>query len=150
MQRHCCNPRPDWREKVEQVGLTYHSHDDGPYWDESACYELTAREVDTLEGAANTLHYLCIDAAAAVIENNWWSRLGIPEAAVASILRSWERDDFSLYGRFDLSFDGSGPPSFSNTTPTRQRLWSRRLLRNGSGCRNSTLTPTSSTPSTNG
>ncbi|HEX9045561.1 MAG TPA: glutathionylspermidine synthase family protein, partial [Verrucomicrobiae bacterium] len=51
MKRHACQPRPDWRQKVERIGLTYHSHDDGPYWDESACYELTAAEVDELEAA---------------------------------------------------------------------------------------------------
>ena len=78
MQRHHCSPRADWRSKVEELGLTYHSHAEGPYWDESACYELTAAEVDTLEAAANTLHYLCIDAAEAVIERGWWARLGIP------------------------------------------------------------------------
>ena len=121
MQRHTCQPRPDWREKVESVGLTFHSHDDGPYWDESACYELTAAEVDELEAAANKLHYLCIDAAEAVINHQWWPRLGIPEAAVPSILRSWERDDFSLYGRFDLSYDGRTPPKlleYNADTPT--------------------------------
>ncbi len=121
MQRHPSNPRPDWRERVEHIGLTYHSHENGPYWDESACYELTAQEVDALEKAANTLHFLCIDAAEAVIQNNWWSRLGIPEIAVPSILRSWQRDDFSLYGRFDLSFDGITPPKlleYNADTPT--------------------------------
>jgi glutathionylspermidine synthase len=121
MKRHRCNPRPDWRTKVESIGLTYHSHDEGPYWDESACYELTAREVDELEAAANALHFLCIDAAEAVIKNNWWSRLGIPEIAVPSILRSWEGDDFSLYGRFDLTYDGLTPPKlleYNADTPT--------------------------------
>lgn len=121
MQRHTCHPRTDWHERVENVGLTFHSHDNGPYWDESACYELTAQEVDALEKAANTLHFLCIDAAEAVIENNWWARLGIPEIAVPNILRSWERDDFSLYGRFDLSFDGVTPPKmleYNADTPT--------------------------------
>jgi len=121
MKRHCCEPRADWREKVESVGLTYHSHDNGPYWDESACYELTAAEVDVLEAAANTLHFLCIDAAEAVIKNKWWGRLGIPEAAVPCILSSWERDDFSLYGRFDLSYDGDGAPKlleYNADTPT--------------------------------
>jgi len=121
MKRHTCNPRPDWREKVERIGLTFHSHEQGPYWDESACYELTAAEVDELEKAANTLHYLCIDAAEAVIQNKWWSRLGIPEAAIPAILRSWERDDFSLYGRFDLSYDGVHPPvmlEYNADTPT--------------------------------
>ncbi len=121
MHRHVINPRPGWRERVERVGLTYHSHETGPYWDESACYELTAPEVDTLEAAANQLHYLCIDAAEAVIKNNWWSRLGIPEAAVPAIVRSWDRDDFSLYGRFDFSFDGITPPKlleYNADTPT--------------------------------
>lgn len=121
MQRHVCSPRPDWRARVEEVGLTYHSHEEGPYWDESACYELTEDEVNTLETAGNTLHRLCLQAAAAVIENDWWTRLGIPAVAVPAILRSWERDDFSLYGRFDLGFDGITPPKlleYNADTPT--------------------------------
>jgi glutathionylspermidine synthase len=121
MHRHRSEPRPDWREQVEVLGFTYHSYEEGAYWDESACYELTAREVDTLETAANTLHHLCIEAAGAVIQNAWWPRLGIPEAGIPAILRSWERDDFSLYGRFDLSFDGSSPPKlleYNADTPT--------------------------------
>jgi len=121
MRRHRCAPRPDWQAKVEEIGLTYHSHEHGPYWDESACYELTATEVDRLEQAARTLHYLCIDAAEAVIKNEWWSRLGIPAIAVPAILRSWERDDFSLYGRFDLAFGGDGEPKlleYNADTPT--------------------------------
>ena len=121
MQRHRCQPRPDWRAKVEEIGLTYHSHEDGPYWDESVCYELTAAEVDRLEKAAHALHYLCIEAAEAVINRQWWSRLGIPPAAVPAILRSWERDDFSLYGRFDLAFGGTGEPKlleYNADTPT--------------------------------
>jgi glutathionylspermidine synthase len=123
MQRHRLQPRPDWREKVEEIGLTFHSPTEGPYWDESACYELTAAEVDALETAAHDLHYLCIEAAEAVIENNWWSRLGLPEFAVPAVLRSWERDDFSLYGRFDLSYDPdseSGPKllEYNADTPT--------------------------------
>ena len=121
MKRHACQPRSDWCEKVESVGLTFHSHENGPYWDESACYELTSGEVDELEAAANKLHFLCIDAAEAVIKNNWWSRLGIHEKAVPLILKSWERDDFSLYGRFDLSYDGLTPPKlleYNADTPT--------------------------------
>jgi glutathionylspermidine synthase len=121
MRRHHCQPRPAWRPKVEEVGLTYHSHDSGPYWDESACYEFSGAEIDTIESAARALHYLCIDAAEAVIKHGWWSRLGIPAAAIPAILRSWEKDDFSLYGRFDLAFDGHGPPKlleYNADTPT--------------------------------
>lgn len=106
---------------MEEIGLTYHSHDTGPYWDESACYEFTAAEIDALEHAAHALHYLCIDAAEAVIKHAWWSRLGIPREAVPAIMRSWERDDFSLYGRFDLAFAGHGEPKlleYNADTPT--------------------------------
>jgi len=121
MKRHVCEPRSDWRTKVESVGLTYHSHESGPYWDESACYELSAADVNALESAANTLHTLCIKAAEAVIENAWWARLGIPAIAVPAILNSWERDDFSLYGRFVLAYDGIKPPKmleYNADTPT--------------------------------
>ncbi len=121
MQRHVGQPRPDWPARVEAHGLTYHTHDTGPYWDESACYEFTADEVERLEKAARTLHYLCIDAAEQVIARGWWERLGIPEIAVPAIVRSWERDDFSLYGRFDLAFDGGGEPKlleYNADTPT--------------------------------
>ena len=121
MTRHSTNPRADWPAKVEQVGLTYHSHPHGPYWDESACYELTADEVAALEAAANTLHHLCIEAADAVIQHGWWERLGIPAVAVPAILASWERDDFSVYGRFDFAFDSASPPKlleYNADTPT--------------------------------
>ena len=121
MQRHTCTPRPNWRERVEEIGLTYHTHETAPYWDETAYYELTAAEVDTLEAAANSLHALCIEAAGAVIERGWWSRLAIPAAAIPAIRASWEQDDFSLYGRFDFAWNGSGAPKlleYNADTPT--------------------------------
>ena len=121
MQRHLHEPRANWRERVASVGLTYHSHVDGPYWDESASYELTRAEVEQLEFAGNTLHRLCLEAAQAVIDNEWWPRLGIPAVAVPSLLRSWERDDFSIYGRFDLALVPGGEPKlleYNADTPT--------------------------------
>ena len=110
-----------WQEKVESIGLTYHSHENGPYWDESAFYEFNAREIDMLEQAANTLHELYLAAAGTVMEKGWWDRLGIPEAAIPAIEASWERDDFSLYGRFDVIYDGHNPPKlleYNADTPT--------------------------------
>ena len=121
MKRHTTSVRPDWMERVESLGLTYHSHADGLYWDESVCYELTDPEVNALERAANDLHRLCIEAAEKIMERDWWGRLGIPIAAIPSIRASWDRDDFSLYGRFDLAFDGHQPPKmleYNSDTPT--------------------------------
>jgi len=121
MKRISLTPRPDWRRQVEALGFTYHTHETGPYWDESACYQLTAAEVDVLEAAGNALHALCIEAAQTVIDRGWWSRLGIPPQAVPTILASWERDDASVYGRFDLAYDGVQPPKlleYNADTPT--------------------------------
>jgi glutathionylspermidine synthase len=121
MQRHTLQPRADWRAKVEALGFSYHTHETGSYWDESSYYEFTAAEIDALEAAANTLHELCLAAAQTVIDRGWWSRLGIPEKAVPTIVASWERDDPSLYGRFDLAFDGVTPPKlleYNADTPT--------------------------------
>ena len=53
-------PRADWQQKVEQVGLTYHTPEGQRYWDESAYYQFDASEVDELEKAANDLHTMCI------------------------------------------------------------------------------------------
>lgn len=121
MQRVSISPRHNWRAKVEEIGLTYHTHEAGPYWDESAYYQLTAREVDELEAAANAAHELCIEAADAVVSRGLWARLGIPLAAAPVIEASWARDDFSLYGRFDFAYDGGGPPKlleYNADTPT--------------------------------
>lgn len=113
--------RPDWRDRVEQLGFGFHTIDDRPYWDESACYAFTAGQIDTLEIAADTLHDLCIRAAGHVIERGLYARLGIPEEDAPLIEASWERDDFSLYGRFDLVWDGVGAPKmleYNADTPT--------------------------------
>ena len=52
---------------------------------------------------------------------NICERLKIPEAFWPLISESWHRDDASLYGRLDLSFDGRGPAKlleYNADTPT--------------------------------
>jgi glutathionylspermidine synthase len=120
MQRIPIEPRPGWQKKVEQLGLVYHSLET-PYWDESAYYAFTAQEIDTLEAATNELHRLCLEAVQSVIDRNLFARLHIPEPFVPLILNSWEKEQLSLYGRFDLWFDGVNPPKmyeYNADTPT--------------------------------
>ena len=115
------NPRAGWQAKVENVGLTFHTIDGQTYWDESACYEFTAAEVDIMEAAANEVHARCIEAADAVIKHRWYDRLAIPAAAIPEIEASWERDDRSIYGRFDFAWDGYDAPKmleYNADTPT--------------------------------
>jgi glutathionylspermidine synthase len=121
MIRQTLSPRTDWQSKVESVGLIFHTIDGAPYWDESACYQLSASEVDTLEAAANEVHLRCLDAAQAIIDRKLWQSMAIPEAAISEIEQSWRLDDASIYGRFDFAWDGVSPPQlleYNADTPT--------------------------------
>jgi glutathionylspermidine synthase len=59
--------------------------------------------------------------ATAIDDEEYLKRLKIPDAFWPLISDSWERDEGSLYGRLDLSFDGQGPPKlleYNADTPT--------------------------------
>jgi len=121
MHRRDMRVRPDWQEKVEKLGLVYHTTNGKPYWNESACYEFSAREVDEIEAATNTLHGMCLQAAEHVIYNNRYGEIGIPPQTIDAIRWAWETEPPSLYGRFDLAYDGYGPPKmleYNADTPT--------------------------------
>lgn len=121
MKRRSIEPRPEWRQRVESVGMVYHTIDEALYWDESACYRFTRSEVDTLDLATAELHALCLTAVEEVIRRDLFHRLCIPARFVPLVISSWEKDDPSIYGRFDLCWDGSGPPKlleYNADTPT--------------------------------
>jgi len=120
MRRVASTPRPDWQKKVEEAGLTWHSLDE-PYWNEAAYYQFSSDEVDTLEAATNELEKMTLAAAQHVIDHRLYSRMGIPELAIPLIESSWEAEPPSLYGRFDLAYDGVHPPKlleYNADTPT--------------------------------
>lgn len=121
MRRVSVLPRPNWQKKVEAKGLEIHTLDGKPYWNESACYLFTSAQIDTLEKTVAELYRLCVEATGFVIENRLWDMFDIPPAYGTWIERSWDADQPSLYGRFDLSWNGSGPPKmleFNADTPT--------------------------------
>ena len=120
MKRELLIPRADWPQKMEQVGFHFHSID-GIYWDERACYALTTGEVDMLEMATNELHQMCIEAAQHVIDRERFYQFAIPDEYVQHVVDSWNNDDPTLFGRFDLSWDGGSPPKlleYNADTPT--------------------------------
>ncbi len=120
MRREQRVPRVDWPRKVEELGFSWHSMD-GVYWDERACYRFTSDEVDTLESATAELHQRCLEAVEHVVAKGDYARFAIPEPFHAAIERSWKAGDKSLYGRFDLSWDGTGKPKlleYNADTPT--------------------------------
>ena len=121
MRREANPPRPDWERRVEEVGLRHHTAGGVPYWNEEAHYVFSMAEVRRIEDATRELHALCLEAAEAVIEGKRYAELAIPPLAVPLIEASWEADAPSLYGRFDLSYDGRGEPKmleYNADTPT--------------------------------
>ncbi len=121
MLRITTPPRLDWPKLVESQGLLFHSIDGVPYWDESAYYLFEAREVDAIEQATYQLDKMCLEAVDHVITQGRLDVVGVPEAFHGFVEESWDRDEQTIYGRFDLSFNGSGPPKlleFNADTPT--------------------------------
>jgi glutathionylspermidine synthase len=116
-------PREDWRQKVTSAGLVFHSPEgmDRPYWDESASYAFESAEIDRLEAAGNRLQEMCLAAAQHIIDRRRYAELAIPEVAIPAIEWAWENEPPALYGRFDVAYDGEGPPKlleYNADTPT--------------------------------
>jgi glutathionylspermidine synthase len=119
MQRIITAPRPDFGRKLEEIGLSFHSWDN--YWKEDVCYRFTAAEIDMLEAVTEELHALCIEAVRFIIRENRFAQMGIPVQFHQQIKSSFERQDFSLFGRFDLAYDGKSAPKlleYNADTPT--------------------------------
>lgn len=129
MRRHTITPRPDWQRIVEEQGLVHPltRHPDGqlrPYWDESAYYSFTLDEVEALEETVEELHEMCLGAAQHIVQERRFAELGINDPRVVeAVSEAWFRraELPSLYGRFDLRYDGRGPAKlleYNADTPT--------------------------------
>lgn len=132
MQRVPQRIRPDWRRRLDERGFNFHSIDDQGvdrtaetdrflYWREDVAYRFTEAQVETLYEATMALQQLCLETAGDLIRRGDLDRLQIPPAAQAMVENSWQRGDPSLYGRFDLSWDGTGAPKLleaNHDTPT--------------------------------
>ena len=121
MRRQAIPPRPDRLERARRLGFRYADIAGEPYWDETACYVLTAAEVDALEAATAELERLSRLAVAHAVRHRLHAELGIPAAVWPLVRTSWERQEPSLYGRMDLRWDGTGPPlllEYNGDTPT--------------------------------
>ena len=119
--KRTANPvRADWQKKVESLGLAWHSAK-GAYWNESAYYSFTMDEILKLEDATNKLHVMCLEAAQHIIDQRLFLKLGIPSHIIPLIEAAWAQEPPSIYGRFDLAYDGLGPPKlleYNADTPT--------------------------------
>jgi glutathionylspermidine synthase len=123
MQRLACPERDDWRVTADEAGFAFHTIDDERYWDERACYAFTLDEIERqIEVPTGEIDAMCLELVGQAIDDEYTlRRLKIPQAFWPLISKSWHRDDASLYGRIDLSFDGHGPAKlleYNADTPT--------------------------------
>jgi glutathionylspermidine synthase len=110
MERLEIVPRINWQSTVESLGFNFHTINNKVYWNESACYQFTSREIVELESATNEIQRLCMAVVDHVIKERRYQELHIPEQAWSLIEQSWRNREKSLYGRLDLSYSGSQPP----------------------------------------
>lgn len=115
--------RPDWRQRAKEFGFTFHTLYGEPYWDESAYYQFTLRQIeDDIEDPTHELHQMCLAAVERVCSDEMLlKRFQIPEHYWSLVTDSWRAAAPSLYSRFDFIYDGSGPAKFLENnadTPT--------------------------------
>lgn len=113
MYRHWAQPREDWRRTIERQGMTFPTTklDGGgevPYWNEAAMYEFSTAEIDHLESATADLHTMSVEATKFLLTGAMGD-LGLPAGTLEMAQRSLDSKAPSLYGRFDLAYDGDSP-----------------------------------------
>jgi glutathionylspermidine synthase len=130
MRRSEMTPRANWRARCDAVGFSFYdlpSEGGRPYWNESAAYVFTLDEIEAIEAATRELFERCMDAVEHVVRHGRFAEFGIPERFHEIVRASWDDDDPTVYGRFDLAYDGGaeyGAPGtvslleFNADTPT--------------------------------
>ena len=132
MKRIAQTPRADWPQQLERIGFHFHSLDEQNlprqvdrntffYWREDVAYEFEAQEIEALYAAALDLNQRCLEAVQHVIDHDLFARLAIAPDFAELIRTSWDRDEPTLFGRFDMTMDALGVPKmyeFNADTPT--------------------------------
>jgi glutathionylspermidine synthase len=123
MRRVLLAPRADWQAKAADLGFTFHTPDGEAYWDESAAFAFSLREIEEdIEAPAAELEEICLAfVGEAVVSEEILTSLSIPREFWGAIYDSWHRGQRNLYGRFDFAYDGKGPAKlleYNADTPT--------------------------------
>ena len=123
MERLSLPERPDWRDTAQKLGFHFHTADGLPYWDETAAFSFSLREIEEdIEAPSADLEQMCLAfVAEAITSEAILTSLGIPRDFWGAIHESWMRGDRNLYGRFDFAYAGKGPAKlleYNADTPT--------------------------------
>jgi glutathionylspermidine synthase len=123
MRRIACEERPDWHQVARETGFEFHTYEGERYWDERAYYAFTLEEIERdIEAPTAELDAMCRELVSrAIADERMMQVLQIPRRYWNWIAASFKRGDLSLYGRFDLRYDGTGPAKlleYNADTPT--------------------------------
>ena len=143
MFRRTIAVRPDLAAQAEHFGFEFATIDGEVYWDESAYYQFTLKQIEQgIEDPTNELEQMCLQAVDTVINSEYWlSKFAIPQTHWDYIATSWKNNDPSLYGRMDFSYHGTGHAKlleYNADTPTSlyeaaffQWLWLEQQVSRG-------------------
>lgn len=106
-----CQPRSNWQQLATEYGFHFHTMYGQPYWDESAYYQFTLKQVEQdIEDPTAELHQMCLHVVDKVINSEaLMQRFQIPQQHWDFVAESWRQQSPSLYSRLDLVYDGKHP-----------------------------------------
>ena len=118
--------RDDWRKKAADFGFNFHTMHGQPYWDESAYYQFSLRQIEQeLEQPTAELHQMCLAVVDKVVHDDELLQLfQIPAPFWTAVRDSWLARTPSLYSRLDFAYDGNSPAKlFENNADTPTSLY---------------------------
>jgi len=123
MQRIKVEERDDWKTQATELGFNFHTLYGAAYWDESACYRFSLKQVETdIEDPSAEIESMCFEVVNRSVDSEEiLTKLAIPEFYWDYVRSSWYNRERNLYGRLDFSYDGNGPAKlleYNADTPT--------------------------------
>jgi glutathionylspermidine synthase len=123
VQRISIVQRPDLNATALRHGYEYSPSDGVPYWDETAYYRFTMRQIEEdLEKPAEEIDKMCCQLLdRSLVDETVYRRLRIPGEYWDYVANSWRNREKDLYGRLDFSYDGASAAKlleYNADTPT--------------------------------
>jgi glutathionylspermidine synthase len=123
----CQTPeRSCWKERAEEFGFKFHTMYGQPYWDESAYYQFTLKQIEEeIEQPTEEIHQMCLEVVDKVVsDERWMEKFRIPKQHWDFVRNSWLTGERSLYSRLDLAYGGRGAAKlYENNADTPTSLY---------------------------
>ncbi len=126
MLRKTCSPRLNWKALAEEYGFRFHTLYGHPYWDESAYYQFSLKQIEKdLEAPTEELHQMCLFVVEKVVnDEELLCKFKIPAEHWDNTRASWLAKEPSLYSRLDLCYSGIGVAKlYENNADTPTSLY---------------------------